>query len=82
MVRSARHAEVLRRMLRTREREEEREEHLLFGLLHQHLPALRARAPASPPRAGATLRLPRRREIRGPREAHRLLERSGRWNYK
>lgn len=79
MAGGAGHAEVLRRLHRPRGSEEEREEHMLPRLLHRHLRPLRRRplAPLPPPRAGAALRLPRRRPIVRSREAHRLLQYSG-----
>lgn len=40
--------ELLRGLRGAREPEEEREEHLLPRLPHQHLPALRTRAPPPP----------------------------------
>ena len=44
--------ELLRGVRGAREPQEEREEHLLPRLLHQHLPALRPRAPPPSPPPG------------------------------
>ena len=77
MVRSPQHREVLRSMLLSWARQEEREEHMLPWLLHQHLPTLCGDTPCTPAPAGAAVCLPRCCSAGGPWEAYWLLWCSG-----
>lgn len=58
LVAGSRFRKVLRALFSSRAREEEREEHLLPRLLHQHMPALCIVAPFTQAGAGPALRLP------------------------
>lgn len=58
MVGGPRQAKILRELLRAREREEEGEKHMLFGLLHGDLRPLLAVSPRPPACADTAIRLP------------------------